>query len=446
MHTILGVERDPTGMLIGVKHAPGQVTDQDILHRVSLPPQDWTLIQAVKLYGENLLNALRTAHPGVNEVFNQLKAALTAQSQELYFKFGNALADQQYWETLNDNNQFISLRQNPEIQIGRIPDATQGTGGGTRSIYPKVLCIMAYLSALGLTAQSEWDSLFSAVSNAIAKGLNIKLVVRVGEPGLLQAIQSQIHQQGLNFVDVALIPQFAVEVEDDLKKHRPHILHLYCHGAVQGSQKFLSLATFANWLDHSQGNPLSTKPLTLISDNLKSAGLWLIVLNCCQGARAAGSACSLAYDLVAKHEIPAVIGNLDDVPLTNASILSNRLYAEIADLLANWHGNGNSEITFVWPRVLASVRRQLASQHNLPDEERSWSIPVVYVRNVDFVVQRGGIITAEMFKKLQLVSDTLRANPEMPEALKRQIQETILNGIPMEHWPDLQGNFAVPAS
>ncbi|SFI58207.1 CHAT domain-containing protein [Planctomicrobium piriforme] len=449
MYTILGIERDASGILIDVKHAPKPVTNQGTLYPVQLIPPNWNLQNAVELHGKHLYDALIKAHRGVQEAFDQLTNSAEA-SHQLYLKFGNPLADQQYWETLHNNCQFLSLSLQPEIQIGRLTDNTNGIGVDNRAVYPHEFCIMAYLSALRLPAQQEWDNLLAAAHHAIKGGINVKLVVRVGEPGLLQAIQQQKIADGLNFLEIAAIPVLPVDAIKDLENHKPQILHLFCHGSATASQKYLSFGTIANWLDHANGQPASSKPLTLTDAHLKSPGLWLIVLNCCEGARAPAGACSLAYDLVSKQEVPAVIGSLEELGQPQANSLSGRLYTEVIDELTDWLQQGQAELRLMWPKLMARIRHQLeqelASAQIPSTDDRTWSIPVLYVRWTDFVVQREDVITPEMLSKLIEVSNLLKANPAMPAGVKTTIIATILQDVPQEYWPDLHGNLPGPES
>ena len=74
------------------------------------------------------------------------------------------------------------------------------------------LKLMALLSAIQRPAAPEWRGLCEAVKDARANGLEIELIVMVGEEFLLMSIQQEIASDKLTWVTVLPIPDRVLQL------------------------------------------------------------------------------------------------------------------------------------------------------------------------------------------------------------------------------------------
>jgi hypothetical protein len=469
-HTILQLIHDANGALALVAHAPTAIADRGDVGRCTLNPPNWAAAKGVRAHGSHLAQELRKAHKSIDEAFAGVLKTGVNDAHALYFKIGHFQEDQQYWETVFDGGDFFALRPKPLLSIGRMPGTTTAPPHPVRHFRPP-LRIMAFLSALPLSARVEWDNLLRAAKDARESGLDVELVLRIGEPDLLEEIEEAILGEGLDFVTVQGIPMIPVDFAADIRKANPHLLHLFCHGVSQGvGTKFLSLATIPDWLNHAVAGTDPPQPLILTAEHFANLPVWLVTLNCCEGGKPPVGGRSFAYDLVADEGIPAAIGVLEEFQQTDAHVLSERLYPEILKLMdevARSAPGTTREIS--WPAVLAICRQVLSTTPTGTDRDidRRWALPVLYVSQPTFHVMNDGAAGApfgfapvpvddgdagppkvdlSMIKRIQEVAGFLKANPQMPKALRQKIIDDILGDVPEEFRPDTSGEFKESAA
>lgn len=115
------------------------------------------------------------------------------------------------------------------------------------------------------------------------------------------------------------MPEAAYELEQQIQRARPHVLHFFCHGQGGMGATFLELATAQDHALNRAGVVLDTDTLAGMAALRES---WLVVLNCCEGAQGGAEIESMAERLVAQTGTRA-IGMLEPVASGEASRFSS---------------------------------------------------------------------------------------------------------------------------
>ena len=141
------------------------------------------------------------------------------------------------------------------------------------------LRIMALLTAAGVDARPEWEALKAALD---ASPVPVEVRLFVSQDDL------KLHLDGLNDprVTAEFLPgDFDLAAIVGQQPLPPHIIHFFCHGSAEGGAT-LHLATRADQIAGSGLGSVAIEP----NDLRRVAGLdrhlWLVTLNCCQGAAA----------------------------------------------------------------------------------------------------------------------------------------------------------------
>lgn len=445
--TVVAIE--PTldgGMTIKLFLAPKLFEDAKIPHPFHCDPQQmpsWSENQAVKAHGQKIFNSLQT-HPAIGLAIKNAMTAPTGEVSPLYFKIDVNDAERLLWETLCDEQgRFLALDR--RWPIGRIADEPVDRPLVEYKFTPP-LRILAFLSALGIEALPEWESLRQAVVQGRKIGLPIDLKVLVGEQSLLNAIGQEI-QQGLTGVTLAPLPERTFEIEDLIAEYSPQLVHFFCHGSTAHGVSELELATI---LDRLQQNPAGS--IRLQVDQLANMPVldraWLITFNCCEGGRPTSDLHSMAHSLVAAG-IPAAVGCLEPIAAEDAHEFCQAFYPTVFDrlqkLLEGIQDGESAE--FEWVEALRPPRTGLCQKHqNAPDNFRQWALPVIYVRPETFRIKKtGGGIDPEILKKMtkdaEMVANLLQSlPPTTPKEVRDQLL-ALLVALPPELRPDLHGQF-----
>lgn len=406
-----------------------------------MPP--WSQAQAVKAHGQTIFNRLQ-AHPAIRSAIKSAMTAPTGEVSPLYFKIDVNDAERLLWETLCDEQgRFLALDR--RWPIGRMADSPVDRPLVEYKFTPP-LKILAFLSALGIEALPEWDSLRQAVLRGRQQGLPIQLKVFVGEQSLLDSIVQEIHQ-GLAEVEVAALPERIFEIEDLMAEYAPQLVHFFCHGTTAHGVSELELATI---LDRLQQNPVGS--IRLQVDQLANMPgfdrSWLITFNCCEGGRPTSDLHSMAHSLVAAG-IPAAVGCLEPIAAEDAHEFCQAFYPTVFDRLQKLLAGiqDGESVEFEWVEALRPPRTGLCQKHqNAPDNFRQWALPVIYVRPESFRIKKtgGGIdpaVLEEMSAKAEMVAAALRA---LPPATPKEVRDQLLAllvALPQELRPDLNGQF-----
>jgi len=407
----------------------------------------WDDPEAVKKHGLKLLKELEN-HPAVKQAIDQALMVPPGEISPVYFQLTERAAEQLCWETLySDNTAFLGL--DARWPIGRIADSVVDRQLTPQEFSPP-LKIAAVLSALNRPAAEQWKSLRDAVDAARADGLEVEVLLLVGEEALLDAIQGEV-AGGMEWVHVAAVPDRTQELEGLLGGFEPHILHFFCHGSASHGVPRLEIATILDWM---QGN--TTGSLKLSVENLQAMPalrkVWLVVLNCCESGRADENSHSMAHMLVS-NVVPAAIGTLEPFDASDAHELSlgffPLLFQNLAEILAAC-SNG-SVVELECATALRGARRGLSEKHkNDPSNNREWAMPVLYTRKESFFLRIEGDagVPPEQVQiwqqRAEVVAGQLRALPPDTDPVVREAVLGILTDVPVWLKPDLFGEFDQP--
>lgn len=409
----------------------------------AMPP--WDEAAAVKLHGQKLFNELET-HPAVNEALQNILNAAPGQTHSVYFHLMVEAAEQLCWETLcRGDGEFLAF--DPRWAIARIADSVVDRHMPLYNFTPP-LKVAALMSALHRDAAPEWQGLKASIEKSRAKGLNVELLVLVGQQELLESIESDI-ANGLQGVTVAPIPDRTVDLEETLSNNfRPQILHFFCHGSASHGVARLELATILDWIDDE--NKISSLRLQ-VRDLLGMPALedtWLVTLNCCEGGKVTDNMHSMAHSLVA-NGVPAAVGVLEPLEVGDAHEFCAGFYPAVFEKLRRLivEAPADASVELEWAATLRGARKSLCEKHgNDPINNRTWALPVLYVRPEVFCLKvLPDVVDQETLhaykSRAEEVAGSLAAlPPDAPVEFREALLE-LLDDIPESMRPDLQGNF-----
>lgn len=343
----------------------------------------WSAPHAVMQHGSELRHAL-AQHPAIAKLLDLLTQF--PDPTPIYFYLQSPAAEQYYWEALYDDTQHIFLALDPRWPIARMANALATQPAPPLYMFDGRLRVAAVLSALDVPADPEWQNLLQAVAASRADGQQISLLLLVGEETLHEAIQAQIDSGALPDAEVQLLAETSDRLEAALEKFKPHILHFFCHGAVEHGARWLKIATALDW---AAAKPESS--LTLAIDELTALPwmrqVWLVVLNCCKGGAAGEQLHSMAQAIAARGT-PAAVGMLEPIAASDAQRFSGGFYPALFRTLQQTldAADGSTPVSIEWSMALRAARIQLRGPD--PASERTWALPVLYVRRDFFHVLR----------------------------------------------------------
>ena len=290
------------------------------------------------------------------------------------------------WETLFENGYFVALQ--PAWPIARIADPA-GRLSDREFVTTPQLRVVAVLSALHQPAGDEWEALRDAAVAArqAAPSLDVKLTVLVGEPALRQRIAQEV-AGGAGFVTVDTIPATDYQLRTRIENEMPHVLHLYCHGEVDGAVRRLRFATASEWVaaqEGQQGTGSLNIGIAALPLSVTTASTWLVVINACTGGTDTPEDYSLAGEL-ARQGVPAAIGHRQSISPPDAHRFAGELYRSLFGLLAReFAAGGQREIE--WAEVLYAPRSGLQARYGDPADSEFWSLPILHVGEMPFKVR-----------------------------------------------------------
>jgi hypothetical protein len=330
--------------------------------------------------GKALLERL-TKHPPVQA---GLLAALTApqggQPAPLYFHMLAASADELPWEQIYDAQLGFCVLD-ARWPIGRIARRRRPVKVRT---FERPLRIVAVLSAAGRSGLSQLRTLLAAVTSEDAAAIGTHLHVISADQAVLDAAAGHVN------VSQEMIGGQAYALSGQIKKARPDILHLLCHGGAAAGLRRLAFATLADVdaVEGGAGAEAATGSLQLsvadLMGALESSDPWLLVLSACDTAEAADGP-ALAHDL-ASGGIPAVVGMRRLVDLGDTNRFCAALYPEVlAAIRTAITAEGSPEPrTIDWAMSLTAPRVSMSGAD--PSRVDSWTDPVLYVQDDPFTV------------------------------------------------------------
>jgi hypothetical protein len=353
--------------------------------------------RSVKLAGDWLFQAL-AMHPQIHQYLRTALQAAVGSRYPVFIEIDtSAGAEALPWEALcSPEGHFLGLDE--RWALARMVEPQTSASPSFYRLTPPIR-IAAVLSCLGISAAGELAALRESIQSAGAS--LAKVLVIASEEQLILELQSEMDKGTAPEVTrVELMPAELSALQSLISDFGPHVLHLFCHGSLQGSPH-VALAFKSDW---EAANPTAG----LLAEAGDFHGFtraadddlpWLIVLNCCEGAgvAAAADSQSLALSLALEGVAPVVVGMREPVVSDTANLLTKALYSKLlADLADRIRTAGQSPQPVDWPYVVVAARDKLARTHDgLVRSQaaactKEWTLPVVYVRPDQFNLQVGG--------------------------------------------------------
>jgi hypothetical protein len=391
------------------------------------PPVD----SGVRTAGQRLYNAL-AAHPGIR---SHLEAALLKTDRYPVFVdiTTPAGAEALPWEALcSPGGDYYGLDE--RWALARTVPTPVDVSSPHRLTPP--LRIAAVLSCLGISAEGELHAIREA---AATLGPNlVEIFVLTSEEHIYDALQVEIEAgKAPEIARLQMIPSKMADLQRQISSFAPHVLHLFCHGAADGTPR-AELALKSDW----DQVPRKSRMFAEARDFPKFASPtddlpWLVVLNCCEGAGVDSQpgARSLALSLALDGVAPAIVGMRKAVVSDTANELTETLYTNLlADLKLRIDAANESAEPLDWPQLVVTARNQLARADDdgigwdqAAATNNEWTLPVVYVQRNDFILQLVPAVPAD--------EEALRAKRLEIDAL-----QTLLATLPADQGDDLKAS------
>jgi hypothetical protein len=397
----------------------------------TLPP--WNTAQGVRLRGEKVLQSLLDSHDDVRQaLLTQLNNAQANSCRIKFWLRHFGPAEQICWEALwRPGRNFLAL--NRRWPIGRIagtrPRPVIDLGSNPiDNTHP--LRVLAVISAAGVRAKAQWNSLYEAVQRGRQPQFPIHITVLTGE----QELSDQIFQQANADPNLVLKPiaNTSIDLERAIETAMPHVIHFFCHGSSTFSTPRLEIATFDSF---DGANPVE-KPVVLDAEqlsNLRSIReAWLVTLNCCEGGAGSKEIASLTYSLVTLGAA-AVVGMTESLEVLDAHEFCKEFYPEVFQTIerAVSEARIKGRSTLEWDDALYAPRIAIRDKHpNGPDDERQWTLPVLYMQlePIQLHSPPPGPAPAESPVTRKSRDETLAGlfrtlSPEQAELLRQELQK-----------------------
>ena len=286
--------------------------------------------------------------------------------------------------------EFLSLGR--DWPVGRIVDSS--AYAVERAVEPPIR-ITVVLAAAGSkpcygSSCHEWEALKNAVSTAQFK---VTLQVFVCADDLKQDIENSSLPPNAIIQEVRTVPR-QEDIQDlfnAIKGFGPNILHFFCHGSCTPSPH-LELASRADYTTGATDGSIDVyaRDLWDATGRDLEPHIWLVTLNCCQGAAPAADAHSLASELVEKG-FPVVIGMRETVASIDAHAFCEAFYRALLDVIKRYSLSGRIVSNVEWSQLMHEPRIRLRDRHlngrpltQAESESKEWTLPVIYIRNRDF--------------------------------------------------------------
>jgi len=276
--------------------------------------------------------------------------------------------------------------------VGRIAGTPSGAPAAfTANLYRPPLRVLAINSAAGVDGVDEWKQLYEGLK-ANRGQTDFCLHTVLADDSIRQAIEAAgdpaLSYSWLHSAD-PLVRRFDDMLIDEIRRFNPHILHFFCHGMAAASP-MLELATKSEKVTGSARGTVILDENFFTTVNPADTNIWLVVLNCCEGASRAES-CSLARRIV-EIGFPAAIGMRQAVEVRDATAFCGEVYRKIGDLLYKRFGQGGGKGEIDWVTALTEPRRRICVDrvHSvaMADQVMEWTYPVIYVRHQPFHLER----------------------------------------------------------
>jgi hypothetical protein len=295
------------------------------------------------------------------------------------------------WEVLcSPGGDFLGLDE--RWALARMVEPPQ-TAAPFYTLTPPIR-IAAVLSCLGVSAVGELAALRESIAS-VGQGQTQLLVIASEEQLIIDLQTEQQAGQAPEVFGVEVMPTDLSELQRLVSNFGPHMLHLFCHGSVEGGPH-VRLALKSDWQAANPTPGLLAEARDFHGFTRRTEDLpWLAVLNCCEGAAPgpAADAQSLTLGLALEGIAPAVIGLREPVVSDTANLLTRALYTKLlGDLVARIDNAGQPPQPLDWAHLVASARERLARINGqilsqAAASTKEWTMPVVYVRPDEFNIQ-----------------------------------------------------------
>jgi hypothetical protein len=327
----------------------------------------------VRKVGEELFQAL-SVHDGVLEALDRASQAAVNTIHPIYVASDVMDAEALPFEVLyHPNAEFLGL--DPRWPIARMVGRQKGS---ITRFLRLPLRMAAVLSAADRDAIPEWEALRSTV---VTSKLPVALTVYAGRDDLAAHITAQADP----WVTLERVPLTSEELMTALVQLRPQFVHVFSHGSAQFQGSYLEIATRNTFTFGDAPIYLTAKDLARLRDLA-----WLITLNACEGAAPAAQLHSMAYAVV-ENGVPATIGMREEIDSIDASHFCRAFYTAALGALAGAATPG-ARVQPDWCEPLRLARTALCARNPGPiplvaSSSKTWTLPVLYRRAEDFVVQ-----------------------------------------------------------
>lgn len=352
-------------------------SDPEFVKLQANPPQ-------VRGAGEKLYKALTASQAGAN-LFAQW--SVVPRPAPIYFHVDSPEVEELPWETLYDT-EFRAL--NGDYPIARLASSPRPRAPIDRLIGSE-LRVAVVLAAAGVNGADEWANVSSAV---VSFGTGVDVLALVSEKATYDKISADAAAWQGQEPAHKLKVEYVGDTDSLVKRicaHLPNIVHFFCHGVVD-VRPLLELESRADRIQKKERGSISLgldflKPLTTLET------LWLVVLNCCQGAKRAPQLHSLARDLVARG-VPAVVAMRESIEVNDANLFARHFYEDLLGRLTGVFAirrRAGAPQTLPMPQLVCvqavdAARRKLTNQPREPATSVQWTFPVVYVHRDDLLL------------------------------------------------------------
>lgn len=299
----------------------------------------------------------------------------------IYFKLESPASENLPWEALWHQDRFMALE--PNWPIARLPP-TSRQRDLTPWIEPEITILLVLAAAWGggpegVSAVGEWEAIWQQFKTSASPG-RLRVHVLTCQIEILEQID-QIVEGEVRLTGELL--SSAQTFHQAISVLAPNIVHFFCHGDAQQSEPQLNLATMSDYDAEIEVGRIFLG-IAELGSLARNDSLWLITLNCCQGARATGGMHSLAAKL-AEQGVPAVVAMRESVDFRKAHTFAGEYYRALISSLtallpstqAAHDGESVTIPEHVWLDSMHSPRILLAGHERHRDP--AWTLPVVYL-------------------------------------------------------------------
>jgi hypothetical protein len=335
----------------------------------------------VKRYGMTLLQALLDA--GDEKLKDDVNNVL-ATGGCLSFLLESDAAEKHSWEALYQNS-FVCLDQ--DKRVARLVRHVNPDYTPLGLDFP--LRILALLSATRISAQDEWSAILGAARDVVTRpdGFPISLTVLTGEEELMDRINEEARKNPVAGLTVKADPvpvekRFEYEIN---RPPRPHVVHFFCHGHVDSGVRELRIADVNNY---PRGTTYGV-PVEVLAKMRVIRGALLVVFNACKSALGESEMYSITRQLVCGGAAAAV-GMMEKIDPIDSKEFSERFYPALLDEIGAARDElrrqpGKADIELA--KAMYGPRSAMSKSPRVPDDDREWTFPVLYVRQHGIQVQ-----------------------------------------------------------